>query len=837
MKRLLHLSEGYPVWLVFLLFVLVTLGFTYPLVTELTTHFAGENIDVWLNMWANWWTGKALREGLPLYHTTEILHPHGVSLYFHSFSHTNTVPWLLLEPLVGPLAAYNLVVVTGFVLLGLGIALVVWELTGAMSAGIVSGLAATFAPYHVWECVHPNIFTTQYTVLALWALIRTLHPAAGPTERAQTQRRWKSGLLVGLFLTLSALSGWHQPLYAVFLLGPYLVWTVLSRGRTWSRQVWVGLFVAALAAILLIGPAVLPLIREQLRAGYAEPEIDWVFNTDALAWLTPSFLHPLWGDGVRPIYERFPAPNRPAFLGYTVLALALVGLRSCWRNRRDHGWLFVSTLLSAVMALGTQISVNGNVIVSDLPWYRPVIGFLRTPVRLNLMLGHCLAIMAGFGVRELLAQRALGVGHRALGAGVISVLVLFEFLAWPFPSTPEYVSPFYEQLVHEPDDFAIVEAPLDRQTDKLYMYWQTIHEKALVNGHVSRPPESAFDFIERNAVSRAFTRREPLPQGPELAAALQGLADADVRHVVIHKAFLPSDLAESWSQELATRPLYEDDDLVVFATLPQPGVHIEAAQILDPTSGPTLSQAWVNPGEPPELVTHWSSTQPRTVVVELAPVGPAVDEVSVGPTSVHTQLLAVPQGPFSKVRTPLNLPDDPAEDIALSLRLPQGSDSNSVSICQFSDDAPAGFCARTRPDAVWAQSLALRGMDWHRLANTLHVTLHWEAERTPAADYVRFVHLGPADGPTDARPVAQSDGEPCAGSCPTTGWTVGEPVLDSVQIPLRDVAGGTLRLALGWYNPDTQERLPGVDFSGRGLSDDRLLLDETVTVPHRRPRP
>jgi len=79
-KRLLHLSEGYPVWLVFLLFVLVTLGFTYPLVTELTTHFAGENIDVWLNMWANWWTGKALREGLPLYHTTKILHPYGVSL-------------------------------------------------------------------------------------------------------------------------------------------------------------------------------------------------------------------------------------------------------------------------------------------------------------------------------------------------------------------------------------------------------------------------------------------------------------------------------------------------------------------------------------------------------------------------------------------------------------------------------------------------------------------------------------------------------------------------------------------------------------------------------------
>ena len=831
MKRLLFLGRRHPLWFAFWLFVFVTVGFTYPLISELATHFAGENIDVWLNMWANWWTEKALQERLSLYHTTEILHPQGVSLYFHSFSHTNTVPWLVLEPLVGPLVAYNVIIMMGFVLLGFGTALVVWELTGTVSAGIVAGLAATFAPYHVWECVHPNIFSTQYTVLALWALIRTMRPAAGPGDRVRLRKRWKSGVMAGLFLALSALSGWHQPLYAVFLLGPYLAWTGLSHGRKWSRRAWVGLLIAAIVAVLLVAPAVFPLVREQLRAGYAEPEIDWVFNTDVLAWLTPSFLHPLWGEAVRPLYEDFAAPNRPAFLGYTVLALAFLGAGSCWRSKRDHGWLFVSTLLSVVMALGTQVSVGGDVIISDLPWYRPIIGFVRSPIRLNLMLGQSLAIMAGFGACELLAIRAHGGTRRALGAGLISALVLFEFLVWPFPSTPKYVSPYYEQLAREPGDFAILEAPLDRQTDKFYMYWQTIHEKALVNGHVSRPPESAFNFIEGNAVTRAFARRDPLPCGPELAAALQRLDEAEVRHIVIHKEFLSPRLADSWSQQLSTRPVYEDDQLVVFATSPILGEHVEAAQVVEPASGLTLSQAWVNPGEPPELESHWISLVPQTVVAGLASVGTATESDQARAPLLYTQTLKVPGDGFSRVQAPLRLPEDLTEDYDLLLRISNGGDSSSVSVCQFSGDAPDGFCARTRPDAVWGGSLALRGADWNRQANILYVRLHWEAEQAPSADYVRFIHLVPADGAADPRPVAQSDGVPCSAPCPTGGWRVGDPVLDVAQLPLRDVSQGSMLLAVGWYHPDTQERLPGVDGSGRSLPDGRLVLSEPVVVP------
>jgi len=820
---------------VFLLFAGATLAFTHPLIAQMNTHFAGDNIDVWLNMWVNWWTQKAMCEGLPFYHTTDILYPHGTPLYFHSFSHTNTAIWLLLEPFVGPLAAYNAAVLVVFTLLGFGIYLVVHELTGHTGAGFVAGLAATFAPYHVWECVHPNIFSTQYIPLLLWALITLFRR---PT--------WWRGVLAGIFFTLNALSGWHQPIYSAVVVGPYLVWSLLTQRGRWretpplaggdggDKGLWRSLLVALLVAVVLTGTAALPLLREQVRAGYAEPDIDWVFNTDVLALVTPSFFHPLWGDAVRPLYDRFPAPNRPAFVGYVVLAMALLGLS---RLRREHGWLGITTLLALILALGTTLYVNGYVIVPTLPWYAPIIGFIRTPIRLNLVLGQCLAILAGFGVAaiETRLQRSisLAIGHWSLVivhcslfiVHFILALVLFEFLVYPFPTTLAHVPPFYVQLAQEPGSCAIVEAPLDRQTDKFYMYWQTVHGKPLVNGHVSRPPASAFDFIQGNGITRAFARREPLRGRAQLGAELAALAETNVRYIVIHKQFLPTELAADWIAALATRPVHEEEDLTVFATQPEAGVHFGVEHNFN---GLLLSQVWLEPGQPPMLESHWSAPERCSVTLTLR----VADSGDGNPA--YSQMLTVERGTFSVVRVPLSLPDLPPGEYELLF----STGDASLMLPQRLVVTPGGwFAARLQPDAIWNESIALRGIDWHRLANTLYIDLQWEARQTPGDDYKFFVHLLPLDQDDkdskdrDGTPVAQFDGMPRNWTHPTSLWRVGELVTDQALVDLQGLPAGTYRLAIGWYVPNTNERLTGIDTSGQSLPDGYLLLDQAVVIP------
>jgi hypothetical protein len=811
-------SKWTHVW-VFFLFAGVTLAFTYPLIAQMGTHFAGDNVDVWLNMWANWWTRKVLHEGLPFYDTTDIFYPHGAPLYFHSFSHTNTALWLPLEPWLGPLAAYNVTVLVGFTLLAFGIYLVVYELTGHAGAGFVAGLAATFAPYHVWECVHPNLFSTQYIPLLLWALITVVRR---PT--------WWRGILAGGFFALNVLTGWHQPMYAAVIVAPYLLWSLAVQResgagflacRRWNKDLWRALLIAALVAAVLAGTVALPLLREQMRAGYAGADIDWIFDTDLLALIIPSLFHPLWGNAVRPFYERFPSPNRPVYVGYVVLVLALVGLVHCVQRKhwRERGWLVVATPLSLVLALGTKLYVNGEVLLPDLPWYGPIIGFIRAPIRLNLMLSQCLAMLAGFAVAHWLRKQ---IGWRgSVAAAALSVLVLFDFLAWPFPTTLARVSPFYVQLAQDPGTFAIVEAPLDRQTDKFYMYWQTVHEKSLVNGHISRPPASAFNFINENPITYAFANRLPLQGQTQLSAALAALAEANVRYIVIHREFLPPELATDWSAALATRPLYEDEYLTVFSTQPEPGVHFGVEHDF---AGLVLSQAWLEPGQPPVLESHWSAPARRDVTVTLRTVTGQV---------LSTQTLTVEAGTFSIVQAPLPLPDLPPGEYELlfssggeSFVLPQRLVATPVG--QAFQPAGAGwFTARFQPDTVWNASIALRGINWHRLANTLYVDLQWEARRTPGADYKYFVHLLDEN---DAL-VAQFDGMPCHWTYPTSLWKAGESVADQAPVDLRSVPAGTYRLAIGWYVPDTGQQLDGVDAAGQSLPKDRLLLDQAVVIP------
>ena len=69
-------------------YVLLAIVMTWPLVLRLNSHFAGQDIDVWLNPWATWWTKKAISEGQGLFYTNSIFYPEGVSLAFHSFFHT-----------------------------------------------------------------------------------------------------------------------------------------------------------------------------------------------------------------------------------------------------------------------------------------------------------------------------------------------------------------------------------------------------------------------------------------------------------------------------------------------------------------------------------------------------------------------------------------------------------------------------------------------------------------------------------------------------------------------------------------------------------------------------
>jgi len=95
----------------------------------------------------------------------------------------------------------------------------------------------------------------------------------------------------------------------------------------------------------------------------------------------------------------------------------------------------------------------------------------------------------------------------------------------------------------------------------------------------------------------------------------------------------------------------------------------------------------------------------------------------------------------------------------------------------------------------------------------LRVRLVWQALAEMETSYRVFVHLVAEraevehakghPGAEGGQVWAQSDGEPVAWTRPTTGWAVGEVVVDDREITLpAAMPGGTYRLLVGLYAPD-----------------------------------
>jgi hypothetical protein len=109
----------------------------------------------------------------------------------------------------------------------------------------------------------------------------------------------------------------------------------------------------------------------------------------------------------------------------------------------------------------------------------------------------------------------------------------------------------------------------------------------------------------------------------------------------------------------------------------------------------------------------------------------------------------------------------------------------------------------------------------------LIVRLYWKAVGDGNEDLSVFVHVARAD----EQILAQHDGPPCAGTCPTAVWAAGDSFVDEHAIDLPSNAPpGNYRVLVGLYDPRTGKRLARVDPAPANLAD-RIFLGE-ITIPN-----
>jgi hypothetical protein len=107
----------------------------------------------------------------------------------------------------------------------------------------------------------------------------------------------------------------------------------------------------------------------------------------------------------------------------------------------------------------------------------------------------------------------------------------------------------------------------------------------------------------------------------------------------------------------------------------------------------------------------------------------------------------------------------------------------------------------------------------YRIPISPSLTLYWQTTRSLPADYTVFIHLRAADGFIHS----QADAPPVRNHYRTSRWQPHEVVQDIHPLPEADL-GQIDHIAIGLYNPLTQERLPAYDPDGRRLADDAVII-------------
>ncbi len=434
------------------LYTLLGLLLTWPMAAHFATHVPGDGIDDPSLVWNLWWVKYALvdRPQNPFTCTWQFW-PIGINLAFYTLTVLNGLLSVPLQVVFGGVPAYNVLLLSSFVLSGMGAYVLcldflrrgdrgkpgegekLRELVAAFGGGALYAFASAKMFYA--SLGQGNIASSQWIPFAAFYILRAARGDGRPRDallgalflvlQAYAEMTYASFLV--LFAALVALRSTHYALrsthYALRSTHYALRTTHYAVRSTHYavRSTHVLLRLSLLALVFLVGIApILANMLPDLRAegdfftsggGFAD-----IFSADLAGYLVPTQLHPVLGDLVRRrANNSVPQPDgrhfavdkgQHIYLGYVALALAGLGL---WRGRRRGATWFwaVSAALFFLLTLGPSLRIAGHDTGIPLPFrimeQLPFFKGNRYPSRYSVMLLVSLAPLVAAGLAHALA--------------------------------------------------------------------------------------------------------------------------------------------------------------------------------------------------------------------------------------------------------------------------------------------------------------------------------------------------------------------------------------------------------------------------------------------------
>lgn len=643
LRRLATHNRIAPTLLLLTLYLLLTLILTWPTITHFTTHLPGDGGDDPAIAWNLWWIKYALlNEPQNPFQTDFMFYPIGINLAFYTLTLLNGLTALPLTLNGGVVLASNLHLFFSFMVGGYGVFLLSRYLL--MSASRVAWLSAasaglffTFASNKLFYVAlgQFNIASSHWLPFAILYLVRLHH----------RPDRLKNAVLAGLFFTMQA---WTEMTYASFLLiflglywlywGSYLGLSRLAgRDRT---QLPVSAFIRAVGLLgLLVITGLSPILAQMLPdmlaegdflvegSGFAED-----FSADLAGFIVPTRHHPFLGYIIAQTGITGFNLGQHIYIGFTLLGLA--GLAAATTYRRPSFWFWLgAAFLFALLCLGPVVLIKGQittipgpfVILQQLPFFNGN----RYPSRFSVMLILSLAVVAAFGMAQAglwLAQRYRSPRADYISLSLLALLFLFEHLSLPLPQSDMRVPAPYRLIMADPAEATVLDIPFAWRngfritgaftTQFMFgQFYQTQHQKRLLQGNTSRNPEFKFQYFTNapviNSLLALQTGKTLPPERWEAdrAIAAEVLDFFNIRYIVVrpdptnNPIVTPQAVLPYIDTILPARLIYEDAALKLYQVT-STGEADAAANLTitpaDPLAPLYFGEGWglIQPGQP-----------------------------------------------------------------------------------------------------------------------------------------------------------------------------------------------------------------------------------------------
>ncbi|MCX6812504.1 MAG: hypothetical protein NTW79_02685 [Candidatus Berkelbacteria bacterium] len=454
--------------------------YTWPWTTHFSSAFFADTGDGLQNVWNLWWVNFAVQHQQNIYFTNFLHFPGGTTLLAQTLNPINGIFAVILLKFFSLVQSYNLIVILAFVLTGLFTFWLAWEFSRSYIGGLLAGFALTFSSYHFAHAIgHLNLITLEFIPLFLLCFWRLLKKPTIPLA-----------IFSAVTLFLVEFSDLYYLIFCLIVAGIIIIYLLVLRRLLWSNFAQKNYAIFVGLSALIVAPLSLLIFFANWRDTFLGVHKALEFSLDLPAAIIPG---QIWHFAA--LTASYWTKNPLGIVEGSVsvgIIIWLAVLAAIFAYKKFRGsdlalWLWIFFIFG-ILSFGPRLQIGGK-IVSDIPLpyslatrILPFLNLGGTPVRMMVI-----SMLAG----SLVLAIVVGKIQTKKISGKIILFLIFALMfveLWPakLPLTKAAAPDFVQKLAELPAG-AVVDL-LDTPTSALY--FQTIYQKPLVGGYISRLPTS-----------------------------------------------------------------------------------------------------------------------------------------------------------------------------------------------------------------------------------------------------------------------------------------------------------------------------------------------------------